>query len=301
MTDAANMPEIKESIDHTIAVWRRRFLWTLAVLLLLAGAAAAAGMIWYHRFQNHVTTQELSHEVVHTTFDAPLRGNSPIKFQLYQQANARAQSLVVFTSGDGGWSPFCADVAAHIAATGRTVVGFNAKEYLTTFATSQKPVTPEELIRDYGEIIDAALARTGVDPKTKVTLAGWSLGAGYSVLVSSDNDLKTRVSRVVAISLPNYNELAWKPTDAVIYITHGTPREKVFQAQDYLSRLTPLPLVMLNATNDDTSPLVEAQALFNKAAEPRHLFTVPAEGHHFEGGEKEFYRDLDQSFSADPM
>lgn len=301
MSEVASPRRVSESIEYKPSVWRRRFSWTLVVLLLLSGAAAAAGMIWYHRFQNHVTVQELSHEVVHTNFEAPIRGNGAIKLQLYQQENAKAQPLVIFTSGDGGWSPFCADVAAHIAATGRTVVGFNAKDYLTTFATSQKPVTPEELTSDYGEIIDAALARPGVDPKARVTLAGWSLGAGYSVLVSSNNVLKTRVSRVVAISLPNYNELAWKPTDAVIYITHGTPREKVFQAGDYLPKLTPLPLVMLNATDDDTSPLVEAQSLFSKAIDPRRFFTVRADGHHFEGGEKEFYHDLDESFSGDSL
>ena len=298
MSELASLPE--DSIEPRPSSRRRQFLWAFAVLVLLTGAAAAAGMIWYDRFQHHVTPQEVSHEVVHMTFDAPVRGNARIKLQLYQQANAKAQPLVIFTSGDGGWSPFCADVAAHIAATGKTVVGFNAKEYLTTFATSQKPVTPEELTTDYGEIMDAALARTGVDPKARVTLAGWSLGAGYSVLASSDKVLKTRLSRVVAISLPNYNELAWKPTDALIYITHGTPREKVFQAQDYLPKLTPLPLVMLNATNDDTSPLVNAQTLFSKATDPRRFFTVAADGHHFEGGEKEFYHDLDESFSGDP-
>lgn len=275
-----------------------QFRWVLYALLLVIAAAATAGIIWYHRFNNHVTPQEVSHEVGHTTFAASIRDHASITLHLYQQANPKAQPLVLFTSGDGGWSPFCADVAAHIAATGKTVVGFNAKEYLTTFASSQKPVTPEELTRDYGEIIDAALARPGVDPKARVTLAGWSLGAGYSVLVSSDDVLKARLSRVVAISLPNYSELAWKPTDALIYITHGTPREKVFEAQNYLPKLTPLPLVMLNATNDDTSPLAEAQSLFDKATGPRRFFLVRANGHHFEGGEKEFYYDLDESFSS---
>ena len=277
----------------------RRFLvfWVLCAFLTLVGTAAAAGMFWYHRFKNHVTPQELSHEVRHETFDTSIRGNAQIRLQLYQQANANAQQLVIFTSGDGGWSPFCADIAAHVAATGKTVVGFNVKEYLTTFATSQKPVTPEQLTSDYAEIIDAARARAGVDPKAPVTLAGWSLGAGYSVLVSSDNTLKTRLSRVVAISLPKYNELAWKPTDALIYFTHGTPHEKVFEARDYLPKLTPLPLVMLNATKDDTSPLPEAQSLFEKATGPRRFFAVPANGHHFEGGETEFYRDLDESLT----
>lgn len=265
------------------------------VLLALVGAAVASGAVWYHRFNHHVTVQEVSHQVSHSTFDASIRGRSPVRLHLYQQINARAQPLVIFTSGDGGWSPFCADVAAHIAATGKTVVGFDVKGYLTTFASSQNPVTPEELRHDYSDLIRAALSEPGIDANAPVTLAGWSLGAGYSVLVASDEGLKNRVERVVAISLPRYNELAWKPTDALIYITHGTPREKVFEAQDYLKQLGPVPIVMLNATDDDTSPLPDAQTLFHKAVGPRRFFAVRATGHHFEGGEKEFYDDLDQS------
>ena len=278
--------------------WRGKFRLVLGVLLVLIGAAVVSGAVWYHRFNHHVTVQEVSHQVSHSTFDASIRGHSSIKLHLYQQMNARAQPLVMFTSGDGGWSPFCADMAAHIAATGKTVVGFDVKGYLTTFAPSQKPVTPEELRRDYADLIRAALSKPGVDTNASITLAGWSLGAGYSVLIGSDDGLKNRVERVVAISLPRYNELAWKPTDALIYITHGTPHEKLFQAQDYLKQLGPVPLVMLNATDDDTSPLPDAQTLFHQAVGPRRFFTVRAKGHHFEGGEKEFYDDLDQSLSA---
>lgn len=272
-----------------------RIRFVLAVLFALLLAVVAGGAVWYHRFTHHVTVQEVSHEVSHSTFDASIRGGSPVKLQLYQQMNARAQPLVIFTSGDGGWSPFCADIAAHIAATGKTVVGFDVKGYLTTFASSQKPVTPEELRRDYADLIRAGLSEPGVDANAPITLAGWSVGAGYSVLIGSDDGMKNHVGRVVAISLPRYNELAWKPTDALIYITHGTPREKVFEAQDYLKQLAPVPLVMLNATDDDTSPLADAQTLFHKAPGPARFFAIQANGHHFEGGEKEFYADLDQS------
>lgn len=267
----------------------------LGFLLALVGAAVVTGAVWYHRFNHHVTLQEKSHEIKHSTVYASIRGRSPVQLHLYQEMNARAQPLVIFTSGDGGWSPFCADVAAHIAATGKTVVGFDVKGYLTTFASSQKPVTPEELRHDYSDVIQAAQSQPGIDANARVTLAGWSLGAGYSVLVGSDQGIKNRVERVVAISLPRYNELAWKPSDALIYITHGTPHEKVFEAQDYLKQLAPVPLVMLNATDDDTSPLRDAQTLFHKAAGPARFFAVRAKGHHFEGGEKEFYDDLDQT------
>ena len=266
-------------------------------MAVLLAAASAYAVVWYHRFYHHVTRQELSHEVKHSTLQATIRNGSVVTLQVYQQTNAREQPLVFFTSGDGGWSPFCADIAAHIAATGRTVVGFNVKDYLVSFASSQRPVSEAELTRDYDEMIKTADKQPGVDGRARVVLAGWSLGAGYSVLVATNPNVGERIDRVVAISLPIYNELAWKPTDALIYITHGTPREKVFDARQFVTKLDPVPLVILNATNDDTSPSREAQSLFDLTTGPKHFYVVKASGHHFEGGESEFYQALDQGLS----
>ena len=287
--------------DNRQAVRRkssRRWRWVVAILFVVGGIAAISSGVSYHRFYHHATTQEISHAVEHTAFDVTLRGTTRVTLQLYQHANAKGQPVVLFTSGDGGWSPFCADIAAHIAGTGKTVVGFDAKSYLTTFASTQKPVTPEELARDYSDILNGALTRAGVDKGSQVTLSGWSLGAGFSVLAASDTALKGRVSRVVAISLPALNELAWKPSDALIYITHGVPHEKVFNSGDYLARFAPVPFIMLNATDDDTAPLADAQKLFDRAANPKQLYAVRATGHHFEGGEEEFYRDLESSLRS---
>ena len=275
-----------------------RWRWLLVLLVLALSAASVYAMIWYHRFYHHVTPQESSHEVVHSTFQAVIRGGSPVTLELYQQENVKNQQLVFFTSGDGGWSPFCADIAAHIAMTGKTVVGFNAKDYLVSFASSQRPISTEELGRDYYEMINIATTQPGVNRTSNVVLAGWSLGAGYSVLVATDPILRDRVDRVVAISLPIYNELAWKPTDALIYITHGTPREKVFDAREFLNKLNGIPIVIFNATDDDTAPFPESQKLFDATPGPKHLYAVKASGHHFEGGQTEFYRDLDAGLSS---
>ena len=276
---------------------RFRWLWLVAALLLIIGVASAYSVRWYHQFYHHVTHEELSHEVRHSTFPASLRGGPALELQLYQQENAKNQPLVLFTSGDGGWSPFCADVAAHIAASGMTVVGFDAKTYLTTFATPKNPVTAEELTRDYDELARIALAQPGVDEKTPLVLAGWSLGAGYSVLVSSQPTFDVPVSRIVAISLPEYGELAWQPADSIIYITHGTPHEKNFDVHQYLKKLSRTPIVFLNATDDDTAPLREAKSMYEAAASAKRFYAVKASGHHFEGGEKEFYQDLDAGLS----
>src|ERR1051325_7810344 len=120
---------------------KKRILALLAVLLLIVCAASVYAVRWYHGFYHHVTHEELTHAVKHSTFPVTLRSGPPVELHLYQQEHATKQPLVLFSSGDGGWSPFCADVAAHIAATGVTVVGVDVKTYLVTFATPQKPIT----------------------------------------------------------------------------------------------------------------------------------------------------------------
>ena len=273
------------------------FLLFAVFVFAVAGVVAYAAR-WHHRFYHHVTHEESSHQVNHSSFQASVRDGKSLEFQLYQQDKASKQPLVLFTSGDGGWSPFCADIAAHIAATGVTVVGVDVKSYLVNFATSKNPISPEQLTRDYDTIAQLAIAQPGVDGKAPLVLAGWSLGAGFSVLVASQPEFGHAVNRVVAISLPMYGELAWKPADAIIYFTHGTPHEKVFDVHQYLKKLDQTPIVFLNATNDDNAPLREAKSLYETAPGSKHLFAVEARGHHFEGGEQEFYRDLDLGLSS---
>jgi hypothetical protein len=269
----------------------------IIVLVLICCAASVYAVRWYRGFYHHVTHEELSHEVKHSTFQVTIRSGPPLDLQLYQQEHARNQPLVLFTSGDGGWSPFCADIAAHIAATGITVVGIDVKSYLVNFASPQKPLSPDDLSRDYDTIARLSIVQPGIDAKAPVVLAGWSLGAGYSVIAASQSEFNVPVSRVIAISLPEYGELAWRPADAIIYFTHGTPREKVFDAHQYLKRLNQTPIVFLNATSDKNAPLREAQTLFEAVQGAKLFYAVKASGHHFEGGEQEFYQDLDRGLS----
>jgi dienelactone hydrolase len=269
----------------------------IVVMFLIVCAMTVYAVRWYHGFYHHVTHEELSHAVKHSIFQATIRSGPALDLQLYQQENAKHQQLVLFSSGDGGWSPFCADIAAHLAANGITVVGIDVKTYLVDFASPQKPISPEELTHDYDAIARIAMERPGVDEEAPVVLAGWSLGAGYSVLVASQPEFSLPVNRVVAISLPMYGELAWKPSDSIIYFTHGTPNEKVFDAHQYLKKLKQTPIVFLNATNDSNAPFREAQSLYAATPGAKRLYAVKASGHHFEGGEKEFYQDLDQGLT----
>ena len=177
------------------------------------------------------------------------------------------------------------------------MVGIDVKSYLVNFATPQKPLSPEELTRDYDAIAKQSITQPGIDNKAPLVLAGWSLGAGYSVIAASQPEFSRPVNRVIAISLPIYGELAWRPADSIIYFTHGTPREKVFDIHSYLKSLNQTPIVFVNATSDKNAPFHEAQSLYDAIPGAKHFYAVKASGHHFEGGEKEFYEDLDRGLS----
>ena len=77
-----------------------------------------------------------------------------------------------------------------------------------------------------------------------------------------------------------------------------TLRWTVFDVGQYLPRLGGVPLVMIEATSDRLSPLAEAQKLYALAPEPKRLWVVTATGHHFEGGEADFYAHLDEAIGA---
>lgn len=271
----------------------RRARAALAVVTILAldGGSGFGGLALY-RYYNHTTPEEAAGEVVHTTRAMELRGRT-LTLQVYRCAATAPHPLFLFTSGDGGWSPFCADVAAHVALGGRTAVGVDVKEYMTTFATPDRPLTPGEIAGDYAAIVDEALRIPGVDPGSKLVLSGWSLGAGYSVVAASDPQVHDLVENVVAIALPEYNELAWQPLDSVIYVTHGVPDEKLFNVKDYIAQLGGIPLLMFEASSDRLSPIAEARHLYDAASQPKQLFVIDANGHHFEGGEATFYAKLD--------
>ena len=152
--------------------------------------------------------------------DAPVSTLAPAALQVVEIARAligAAQILVL----DEPTSALSQDDAQRLfalikklKATGITVVGIDIKEYLVKFASPEKPISAEQLTRDYDAIARLAVVRSGVDRKAPLLLAGWSLGAGYSVIVASQPEFSLPVSRVVAISLPRYGELAWRPADA---------------------------------------------------------------------------------------
>jgi fermentation-respiration switch protein FrsA (DUF1100 family) len=59
-----------------------------------------------------------------------------------------------------------------------------------------------------------------------------------------------------------------------------------------MARIAPLPLLMIQSSHDEYTPLDEAKRLFAAAREPKRFELIEAQNHKFSGNQEEFDRAL---------
>jgi fermentation-respiration switch protein FrsA (DUF1100 family) len=199
------------------------------------------------------------------------------KAQALRLFGARGGQPVVVSSGDGGWIHLGPHVAEVLVRRGFFVVGFDCKTYLSSFTTKDGALTEADVPNDYRVLVDYAAQGSPVRP----ILIGVSEGAGLSVLAATGSAVKDRVRGVIGIGLPEKNELGWRWRDMAIYITHGVPNEPLFNTSAVVGRVAPMPLAAIHSTSDEFVPLETLKAVFDKANEPKRLWTITASNHGF--------------------
>jgi len=206
---------------------------------------------------------------------------------LYLYGPARGDPVIV-SSGDGGWIHLGPHVAEVLAAHGFFVVGFDVKAYLSSFTSRDTALRPQEEPSDYRVLANFATKATGRKP----VLIGVSEGAGLSVLAATDPGTKAAVTGVIALGLPNLNELAWRWKDMMIYLTHRAPDEPGFRVAAIVDRVAPIPLAAIHSTHDEFFSATEVKRMLDRAGDPKRLWIVNASNHQFSGNLEEFDRRL---------
>jgi virulence protein VirJ len=191
---------------------------------------------------------------------------------------------VVVSSGDGGWIHLGPHVAELLSAKGYFVVGFDAKAYLSAFTAGKTTLQTQDAAGDYRVLADFAARATGRKP----ILIGVSEGAGLSVLAASDVRSKTAIAGVIALGLPDMNELGWRWKDSVIYLTHTRANEPMFSAAAIVDKVAPLPLAAIYSMRDEFVPAGDAENILRHAAPPKQLWVVSASNHRFSDNLREF-------------
>ena len=213
-----------------------------------------------------------------------IRGK-PQSLRLYGN---RGQAPIVLSSGDLGWAGLVEHVAELLSSRGYFVIGVNSRAYLSSFTTKNSALDPRDVPRDYKQIVD--FANQGAPRKP--VLAGISEGAGLSVLASTDASIKGQIQGILALGLPDQNELGWKWQDFTIWITKGIPNEPSFMVEDIIHQVSPVPLAEIHSTHDEFVPLDQAKAMFARAGEPRRMWVIEAANHRFSNNREELDRRI---------
>jgi pimeloyl-ACP methyl ester carboxylesterase len=198
---------------------------------------------------------------------------------------------VEFLPGDGGWWGLAIEMAQRAAGWGCDVYGVDTKVYLES-VTGRTTLTDAELMSDMREIGEW-IRRSS---HSKVTLVGWSDGAGIAAVAGAIGQ-KDAFTGVVAIGLPEKTTLAWRWRDDLTYLTKRDPSEPYILTGRYLPRIAPLPLAIIQASTDEYSTPQQIASLFAGAREPKRYFLVNARNHRFDGAREDFYRVLRESLT----
>lgn len=232
------------------------------------------------------------HSVLNGSWFGGLATRQTIDIRGHQQVlrvygSSRADPIVV-SSGDGGWIHLAPHVAEVLSARGFFVIGFDVRAYLSSFTTRGATLGLEDEPADYRVLAEFAERASGKRP----ILIGVSEGAGLSVLAATDPAAKAALLGVVALGLPDRNELGWHWSDMLIYLTHQSPNEPAFSTAAIVDRVAPLPLAAIHSTHDEFVPRDEVERILQHAQNPKRLSIVNASNHRFSDNLAEFDRQL---------
>jgi dienelactone hydrolase len=193
---------------------------------------------------------------------------------------------VLFVPGVGGWRGWAITIAQTMASWGYDVQGWDTKVYLDGF-TGKAPLTEADVMSDFRELADWMTNRSG----ERVSLVGWSEGAGMGVLGAAGERNKSVFEGFVGFGLGDENAIAWHWADNLLSLA-TKPNEPTFRASDYMARIAPVPFFMIQSTHDQYTPLDEAKRLFGLARDPKRFALIEGRNHRFDGNQDEFFRTL---------
>ena len=126
----------------------------------------------------------------------------------------------------------------------------------------------------------------------KVTLVGWSEGANLCLLAAADDASTQAFDGIATFGLSETGVLGWRWQDDLTYVTKKDPDEPTFTAAPYLPKVTPLPLLVLQASHDEYVSAEQEKRLFALAREPKQFVLIEARNHRFDGNTQEFFKRL---------
>jgi fermentation-respiration switch protein FrsA (DUF1100 family) len=129
-------------------------------------------------------------------------------------------------------------------------------------------------------------------PGERISLVGWSEGAGLCLVAAVSEENKRLFSGLVVFGLTETNALTWHWSDLLPSSLKKRSADPEFESLEFLPGVAPSPLVMIQSTGDQYVSVDAARRLFAAAKEPKRFVLIDARNHRFEGNQPELFRAI---------
>lgn len=209
--------------------------------------------------------------------DVGIRGRTITLTIYHPKTNPRG--TILMGSGDVGWVGLAVAMAEDLSSAGYLVVGFNVRQYLSTFTSGKDHVTATDVPADYRAI--ANRLRDQHILVRPVVVAGVSEGAALGVLAAADAKNHAWIDGVITMGLPRTAELAWHWSDLWAAAMKKDADEPSFTVADVLPRVAPVRLWMIQSRRDEYVPAADYEKFRTLMKPPAQLILIDAANHRF--------------------
>ncbi|HEY8961438.1 MAG TPA: phosphatidylglycerol lysyltransferase domain-containing protein [Luteolibacter sp.] len=193
--------------------------------------------------------------------------------RLYEPDSLPPKAILIFGSGDGGWSPWEDAIARWLREENCYVVGFDFREYAT------KDYDLETLSKDMAALARDAASRCQGE-NTPVIYTGWSMGAVQAVAAASKNR-PPNLAGVILLSADSRGRYGLRASDELGVTPEGAG---TFSLSQFNPALKDLRIAQFHGGADFMASTAWIQSLTS----PHALYTVPGANHGFDGPDDSF-------------
>ena len=173
------------------------------------------------------------------TITVPLRRRAFPTYHFVPQG--RPKAIIIFGSGDGGWSQIENRVCTFLQQNGFYTVGIDFRKYAST------DYDLDVLVSDFTVIAAVAATRAG-NPELPVVYAGWSMGAVQAVAASGDLDWRSpRLVGLVLMSMDQRGRYGLRLPEQIGLEPDG---EGTFGVADFTAAVANLRVAQMSALDD---------------------------------------------------
>ena len=138
------------------------------------------------------------------------------------------------------------------------------------FGRSYGKIEPKGILEDAVAAITYIRSRTDIDTD-RIFIYGQSLGGTLAISAAAINPKGVRAV-VVEAAFYSYSSLMDERRPGEGY---GYEPDDIYSAGNYVSKLSPVSLLIIHGTGDSVTPYSESEKLFAKAKEPKRLELIP--------------------------